>query len=134
VLRQDGAPGGLQVFDRQGRWCDVPSVSGTYVINVGDLLQRWTNGRWKSTLHRVINPPPALEGPTQRLSMVAFTGPEESTEVACLPSCQGPDRPALYEPVLAGRYVLDKLRASMEPTADPAVADTGSDAASDLAF
>jgi isopenicillin N synthase-like dioxygenase len=134
VLRQDGAPGGLQVFDRQGRWCDVPSVSGTYVINVGDLLQRWTNGRWKSTLHRVINPPPALEGPTQRLSMVAFTGPEESTEVACLPSCQGPDRPARYEPVLAGRYVLDKLRASMEPTADPAVAGTGSDAASDLAF
>lgn len=68
-----------------------------------------------STLHRVINPPRELTGSTRRLSLVAFTGPNENTEIACLPTCARADRPA-PAPVRAGDYVMAKLTASMDLT------------------
>jgi isopenicillin N synthase-like dioxygenase len=112
ILRQDEAPGGLQIGDAEGGWHDVPPHPGSFVINVGDLMSRWTNGRWRSTLHRVINPARELTGSTQRLSMVAFTGPAGDTQVECLPSCIGEGRPARFEPVNAQAYVLGKIAAS----------------------
>ncbi len=113
LLRQDGAPGGLEIADREGRWIEASVVPNSFVINVGDLLARWTNGRWRSTLHRVSNPERSLTGSTARLSMVAFTAPNEASEVACLPTCCNADNPARYEPVVAGAYILSKIRASM---------------------
>ena len=57
ILRQDAAPGGLEVRSpHDGRWIPIPSVPGAFVVNVGDLLARWTNDRWVSTMHRVVNP------------------------------------------------------------------------------
>jgi isopenicillin N synthase-like dioxygenase len=120
LLRQDQAPGGLQVCDAAGQWHDVPPHPEAFVVNVGDLMSRWTNGRWRSTLHRVINPPRELTGSTQRLSMVAFTGPDGATEVSCLPSCVSADNPARYEPVNAQAYVQAKLAASHDLAAQPA--------------
>jgi isopenicillin N synthase-like dioxygenase len=113
ILRQDSAPGGLQIFVDDA-WSDVPMVPDAFVINVGDLMARWTNDRWRSTLHRVVNPDRALTGSTARLSMVAFTGPNETLPIACLPSCCSADRPPRYEPVVAGAYVQAKLAQSME--------------------
>lgn len=112
ILRQDRAPGGLQVADREGVWHEAGVVPESFVINVGDLLARWTNGRWKSTLHRVSNPERGLTGSTARLSMVAFTAPNEQAEVACLPSCCDDAHPARYEPVKAGEYIWSKIAAS----------------------
>jgi len=117
ILRQDTAPGGLQICDRDGVWKEAGVVPDSFVINVGDLLARWTNDRWRSTLHRVSNPDRLLTGSTARLSMVAFTAPNEESEIACLPSCSGPANPARYSPVNAGAYVRGKLEASMELTA-----------------
>ena len=114
ILRQDDAPGGLQVCDPQGAWHDVPPTGDSFVINVGDLISRWTNGRWRSTLHRVINPPRHLTGSTQRLSMVLFTGPNEESEIACLETCATAERPAKYPPVIAGAWVKAKLDKSMK--------------------
>jgi isopenicillin N synthase-like dioxygenase len=114
LLRQDDAPGGLQVCDAAGEWHDVPPHPDSLVINVGDLMSRWTNGRWRSTLHRVINPPRGLTGSTQRLSMVAFTGPHGATEVACLPGCSDAANPPRYAPVKADAYVRAKLDKSMD--------------------
>jgi len=84
----------------------------SFVINVGDLMSRWTNGRWRSTLHRVINPPRELTGSTQRLSMVAFTGPNGATEVSCLPTCASAGNPPRFAPVNAQAYVQAKVAAS----------------------
>lgn len=114
ILRQDGAPGGLQVCGPEGEWLDAPVRPESFLINVGDLMSRWTNGRWKSTLHRVTNPPRHLTGSTRRLSMVAFTGPASDTVVACLPSCCSAARPAMHAPVQAGDYVRAKIAASMD--------------------
>jgi isopenicillin N synthase-like dioxygenase len=119
ILRQDAAPGGLQIFVDDS-WRDVPIVPDAFVINVGDLMARWTNDRWRSTLHRVVNPDRALTGSTARLSMVAFTGPNETMSIACLPSCCSAERPPRYEPVVAGAYVQAKLARSMELTQQPA--------------
>lgn len=114
ILRQDAAPGGLQIKDSDGVWKEAGVVPESFVINVGDLMARWTNNRWHSTLHRVSNPDRGLTGSTRRLSMVAFSGPNEQCEVACLPSCTDQQHPPLFEPVKAGDYVRAKIAASME--------------------
>lgn len=114
ILRQDDAPGGLEVCDSGGTWHSVPPSPGGFVINVGDLLSRWTNGRWRSTLHRVVNPGRELTGSTQRLSMVVFFSPNEMSEIACLPSCVTSANPARWAPVKAGEYILAKIQSSMD--------------------
>jgi isopenicillin N synthase-like dioxygenase len=114
ILRQDEAPGGLEVCDAGGTWHQVPPSPGGFVINVGDLMSRWTNGRWRSTLHRVVNPGRELTGSTQRLSMVVFFSPNENSEIACLPSCVTGTRPAQWPPVKAGEYIRAKIARSMD--------------------
>ena len=115
ILRQDDAPGGLQVLRPGGRWVDVAPVRGAFVINIGDLLALWTNDRWKSTVHRVINPPRHLTGSTRRLSIVLFTGPNQDARIECLPSCAGPGQPPRYQPVIVREHLMAKIRASMTP-------------------
>jgi isopenicillin N synthase-like dioxygenase len=114
ILRQDEAPGGLEVCDAEGAWHTVPPSPGGFVINVGDLLSRWTNGRWRSTLHRVVNPGRELTGSTQRLSMVTFFSPNELSEIACLPSCTTSSNPPRWPPVKAGEYIRAKIQKSMD--------------------
>ena len=117
ILRQDSAPGGLQICDRDGVWREAGNIPGSFVINVGDLMARWTNNRWRSTLHRVSNPDRGLTGSTQRISMVAFTGPNEDHVVTSLPTCVSEQNPPLFEPVRAGEYIRAKIEKSMELTA-----------------
>ena len=109
ILRQDDAPGGLQVQAPSGHWIDVPARPGTLVINTGDLIQRWTNDRWLSNVHRVVNPPRAHDGPTRRLSLVFFTGPSLDSRIECLPTCRTPGRPPVHEPILASEHLNRKI-------------------------
>jgi isopenicillin N synthase-like dioxygenase len=109
ILRQDAAPGGLQVQTAEG-WIDVAPVPGTLVVNAGDLIQRWTNDRWVSNVHRVINPPPDMKSGTRRLSIVLFTGPNADAQIACLPGCCDAAHPAKYPPILGGLHSEERMR------------------------
>jgi isopenicillin N synthase-like dioxygenase len=100
ILSGEDVPGGLQVRARDGHWIDVATTPSTFVVNIGDLLMRWTNDRWLSNLHRVVNPPSG-DGPTRpRLSIAFFNHPNYDALIECLPT-QGPAR---HPPVRSGEY------------------------------
>ena len=109
LLLRTESPGGLQVMDADGEWHDVPDIPGTLVINIGDMMARWTNDRWRSTLHRVANPPDIDGSLPARQSMGYFLHPNYDTVVQALPGCVSADHPAAYDPLLAGEHMRMKL-------------------------
>jgi isopenicillin N synthase-like dioxygenase len=118
ILLGENQPGSLQVKPRSGQWMDVVIPPESFVINIGDLMMRWTNDRWVSTLHRVVNPPEPVAAKARRLSLVFFHHPNYDAEVACIPTCSDATHPARYPPVKAGPYRSDKYaQANIKPTA-----------------
>ena len=104
ILKPGDTVGGLQVADRDGHWHDVPMIPGSFVINQGDLMARWTNDRWLSTLHRVANPPEEAKGGSRRLSIVFFHHPNYDAVVSCLPTCVAPGAAPAYGPITVSDY------------------------------
>ncbi len=104
VLWQDTC-GGLELLNAAGEWVPAPPRAGTFVVNIGDLMARWSNDRFKSTQHRAKNVDPTRS----RFSIPCFLGPDYETLVECLPTCCGPDDPPRYPPVEAGAYVHSRL-------------------------
>ena len=98
-LAQSDIPG-LQVRMPDGDWLDVPYLPGSFAVNSGDMMQRWTNHRFKSTPHRAL---PPVGRP--RYAIPYFFGPHLDTEIACLPTCQGPGNPARYPPTTYAAYL-----------------------------
>ena len=99
ILSGEDTGGGLQIKGKEGQWIDVKTTRHVFVVNIGDLLMRWTNDRWLSNLHRVVNPK-AGHTDEERLSIAFFNQPNYDTLIECLPSL----RPAKYLPVLSGDY------------------------------
>jgi isopenicillin N synthase-like dioxygenase len=110
VLRSENVAGGLQVQNRAGAWINVQVPPDAFVVNLGDMMMRWTNERWVSTLHRVVNPPAARRQASRRQSLVFFHNPNPDAVVECLPGCCGPDNPARYAPITAGEFIAEKSR------------------------
>jgi isopenicillin N synthase-like dioxygenase len=108
ILRMDDAPGGLQVQSRDGRWLDVEAVPGSFVINLGDMMARWTNDRWPATLHRVAIPPADRAAASRRQTIVFFHDPRPDAVIDCIPSCADPHYPPRYEPVTALEHIQAK--------------------------
>ncbi len=110
VLRQDDAPGGLEVLDpTTDRWTPVPADPDAFVVNLGDLLQRWTNDRWRSTLHRVVVPP-ADAGPARRQSMAFFHNANVDARIEVIHTCVADGEAPRHEPVIAGPHLMSKFR------------------------
>ena len=114
ILKTEAAPGGLQVMRRTNDWIDVPVVPGGFVINIGDLFMRWTNDRWVSTLHRVVNPPEEIRANATRMSVAFFLVPNHDAEVRCLESCTSAADPPRYPSTTAGAHWRAKILAARQ--------------------
>ena len=106
VLWQDDV-GGLQVRNRDGDWIDAPPIEGTFVINIGDMLERWSNNLFVSTPHRVVN-----ASGRERYSIPVFYDPDYDVTVECLPNCSSNDNPQRHDPINAGEYITARYDGS----------------------
>lgn len=100
---------GLQILTKQGEWVNVTSLPEQIVVNVGDMLQRLTNNKLRSTTHRVVNPARELWH-TSRFSMPFFLHPKSEMSLACLESCMDKNNPKAYPDATAGEYLDERLR------------------------
>jgi isopenicillin N synthase-like dioxygenase len=103
ILMQD-PNGGLELRPRKGEWIKAPCIDDTFVINVGDMLELWTNDLYISTPHRVIG----LTG-RDRYSLPAFFSPAFDTIVDCIPGCLTPGEKPKFAPLKAGRYLARRM-------------------------
>jgi isopenicillin N synthase-like dioxygenase len=109
LLRQEQRPGSLQVMTKSGEWFDVPAIQGALVVNIGDLMAEWTNDRWVSTLHRVINPPRDLANDSRRISLVFFHQPNYDAMISCLPTCLAAGEQPKHAPMSSGEHLFSKF-------------------------
>jgi isopenicillin N synthase-like dioxygenase len=118
LLAQDDL-GGLEVRNAGDEWIKAKPVAGTFVVNLGDLMQRWTNGLYRSTMHRVKNLNPAGRN---RHSVAFFYGPWREALIECLPTCTDAAHPPKYAPVTAGEHTREMFLRSYgyAPTSRPA--------------
>ncbi len=114
ILTQDTV-GGLEVRPKSGQWIQAPLVPGAYVINIGDMMMKWTNGRFVSTPHRVRN-----RSGRERYSIPFFMNPDYDVEVACLETCTSPENPPRFAPIRNGEHMRvfwEKGMAYLKPDA-----------------
>ncbi len=108
ILWQDST-GGLQVGNRGGDWIEAPPIADSFIINIGDMMMRWSNDQFASTPHRVIN---SARG--ARYSMAFFFGANYDTIVAPLAACCGPDNPPRYPPTRSGLWSVNMITDAYE--------------------
>ena len=109
-MRGDNVPGGLQVSDGNGGWQDIEAPEDGFVCNIGDTMQRWTGGRFRSTLHRVINPPLGAES-RDRISLVYFHLPNHDAVLGGIDAQQA-ETPDDAAPTFAEHYFGKMVRAA----------------------
>ena len=93
---------GLEILTRAGDWIEAPALDGHFLVNNADMCRRWTNDRWRSAPHRVINKTGEV-----RYSIPFFFGPRADVKLACLPTCQSADDPPKYPPMSFGDYLAE---------------------------
>lgn len=103
LLLTDDQPG-LQI-NFQNEWIDVPPRPDAFIVNLGDMLERWSNGLFQSTMHRVLT-----SGEKERYSIPFFYEPNFDAEVKCLPTCCSPENPPKYPPITSGQHLLNKYK------------------------
>ena len=108
LLAVDGLPG-LEVL-HDGAWTPVAAPAGSLIVQLGDMLARWTNDRYRSTPHRVVGSSGA-----DRFSIPFFVNPDPHTVVSTIPSCVTAERPQRYEPVTAGEFLATRIDSPTEP-------------------
>ncbi|OJA18278.1 hypothetical protein AZE42_04986 [Rhizopogon vesiculosus] len=105
ILWQQPGIQALQVLNSEKKWIDATPIEGMLVINIGDQFARWTNNVFKSTVHRVVN-----RNDVDRYSIPLFFGSDDDVIIEPIATCVSAERPARYEPVIAGEYVNQCLK------------------------
>ena len=100
---------GLQILRKDGQWIAVTALPEQIIVNVGDMLERLTNNKLKSTVHRVVNPPRKLLN-TPRYSIPFFLHPVSAMDLTCLPSCIDDAHPQQFSDITAGEFLTQRLR------------------------
>ncbi|HLV92453.1 MAG TPA: 2-oxoglutarate and iron-dependent oxygenase domain-containing protein [Aequorivita sp.] len=108
TLLMGASAGGLQVLRNDGEWIDAIPAEDELVINVGDMLERHTNNKLRSTIHRVINPPKE-QWDTPRYSIPFFMHPRSDMKLNCLPECITDENPKAYPDITAGEFLNQRL-------------------------
>jgi isopenicillin N synthase-like dioxygenase len=108
TLLMGASADGLQVLNKSGEWISVTALPDQIVVNVGDMLQRLTNNKLKSTTHRVVNPPREKWG-TSRYSIPFFLHPRSEVSLNCLPSCINESQPKNFSDITAGEYLEQRI-------------------------
>jgi isopenicillin N synthase-like dioxygenase len=110
ILKVKKAPGarGFQVLSKQDHWIDVEPHDDSFLINIGDLMMTWTNDKWQSNMHRVINPKDESEN-VARYSVPFFVQPNFDALIECIPSCLDPGERPKHPPITAGDYRAKKM-------------------------
>ncbi|MEO9872212.1 isopenicillin N synthase family dioxygenase [Ekhidna sp.] len=109
TLLMGASADGLQVLRRDGKWIPITALPDQIVVNVGDMLERHTNGKLKSTIHRVVNPPRELMH-TSRFSIPFFMHPVSEMDLTCLKGCIDAEYPKAFEDISAGDFLDERLR------------------------
>jgi isopenicillin N synthase-like dioxygenase len=109
TLLMGASADGLQVLRRDGKWIPITALPEQLVVNVGDMLERHTNKKLKSTIHRVVNPPRHLMN-TPRYSIPFFMHPRSEMSLAALPSCIDAQTPKLWDDITAGEFLNQRLK------------------------
>ncbi len=109
TLLMGASADGLQVLRRDGKWIPITALPDQLVVNVGDMLERLTNKKLKSTIHRVVNPPRHLMN-TPRYSIPFFMHPRSEMSLAALPDCVSAEEPKRWEDITAGEFLDQRLR------------------------
>jgi isopenicillin N synthase-like dioxygenase len=108
TLLMGASADGLQVLRRDGKWIPITALPDQLVVNVGDMLERHTNKKLKSTIHRVVNPPREKMN-TPRYSIPFFMHPRSEMDLTCLKSCIDAEHPKLFEDITAGAFLDQRL-------------------------
>jgi len=106
ILAREEVPG-LAVRLPSGEWLAPPVIPGTFLVNLGNMMKRWSNDRFLSTPHGVLN-----DSAMDRYSIAFFYSPNPACTIECLPSCTGPGNPARYPPAVYGNLILDFFNAN----------------------
>ncbi len=109
TLLMGASADGLQVLRRDGEWIPITALPDQIVVNVGDMLERHTNQKLKSTIHRVVNPPKELMR-TSRFSIPFFMHPVSEMDLTCLPNCIDERNPKAFEDITAGEFLDERLK------------------------
>ena len=109
TLLMGASADGLQVLRKDGKWIPITALPDQLVVNVGDMLERLTNKKLKSTIHRVVNPPREMMH-TSRYSIPFFMHPRSEMDLTCLESCVDVDHPKQFEDATAGEFLEERLR------------------------
>jgi len=109
TLLMGASADGLQVLRKDGKWIPITALPDQLVVNVGDMLERLTNKKLKSTVHRVVNPPRELMH-TSRYSIPFFLHPRTEMDLSCLDSCVDENHPKAFEDCTAGEFLEERLK------------------------